>query len=177
MTALLEVADGIARVRLNRPEAGNALDLATARSLHDAARAVAADADDAAMAITASGPLGLTSVSQLTTTPYAGNVAAGLSTIGVATLNNATVGPTQLNGNMTTLASYVGGTNSVTITVDGVGSQSGSLSPSVLAGYNGSANGVVYLQYIYAIPEPAVVALFALGLLMLGAVTMRRRQD
>lgn len=127
--------------------------------------------------ITASGPLGLTSVSQLTTTPYAGNVAAGLSTIGVATLNNATVGPTQLNGNMTTLASYVGGTNSVTITVDGVGSQSGSLSPSVLAGYNGSANGVVYLQYIYAIPEPAVVALFALGLLMLGAVTMRRRQD
>ncbi|MFJ3054900.1 choice-of-anchor E domain-containing protein [Herbaspirillum sp. NPDC087042] len=126
--------------------------------------------------ITASGPLGLTTVNQLTTTPYSGSVTTGLSTIGTATLSNYMVGPTQLNGNMSTLGAYIGGSNSVTIAVTGVGTQSGSLSPSVMTGYNGSANGIVYLQYIYAIPEPTMLALFALGLLMLTATTWRRRQ-
>ena len=74
-----------------------------------------------------------------------------------------------------TLAGYLGASNTVSIAVNGVGSQSGSLPPNVLNGYSGSANGVVYLQYIYDIPEPASMALFAVGLLAL--TQLRRRKS
>ena len=65
--------------------------------------------------------------------------------------------------------------NSVTINVDGEGDQSGSLPPNVMNGYSASANGMVYLQYIYQVPEPASMALFALGLLAL--TQLRRRKS
>lgn len=127
--------------------------------------------------ITASGPLGLTSVNQLTTPGYTGAVASGLTTIGSASLTNFLVGPVQLNGNPVSLANYIGGTNSVTIAMTGTGTQNGSLSPDVMTGYLGTASGIVYLQYIYAIPEPAAIAVFALGLLLLSVAMWRRRQQ
>lgn len=127
--------------------------------------------------ITASGPLGLHSVNQLTTTPFSGTVQSGPAVIGTATATALDVGPSTLNGNPNTLGAYIGGTNNVTINVTGYGTQNGSLSPDVFSGYSGSANGIVYLQYIYAIPEPAAIALFALGLLlMMGVAQWRSRQ-
>ncbi|NUU01822.1 choice-of-anchor E domain-containing protein [Herbaspirillum robiniae] len=125
--------------------------------------------------VTASGPLGLQTVNQLTTTPYTGTIAAGANNQVTATLNDVNSGPSSISGNPSSLAAYIGGTNSVTIAVSSVGSQSGSLQPGVLTGYDGSSRGVVYLQYIYDIPEPASIALFALGLLAL--TQLRRRKN
>jgi len=131
--------------------------------------------------ITAKGPLGLTTVTQLTTSPlYAGlvdgNGGSVFSTHAITNTVNGIASPVNtLNGNPTTLASYLGASNTVSIAVNGVGSQSGSLPPNVLNGYSGSANGVVYLQYLYDIPEPASMALFAVGLLAL--TQLRRRKS
>lgn len=50
---LVEIADGVAIITLNRPEAMNALSLALRRGLHDAMRRV--DADDAVRAIVLTG--------------------------------------------------------------------------------------------------------------------------
>ena len=132
--------------------------------------------------ITVTGPLGLTTINQLTTSPlYAGNVGSladnGNTSVAVAT-NTVTGIASPVNtitGNPTSLASYLGATNTVTISVNGVGSQSGSLPPGVFNSYSGSSNGVVYLQYIYDIPEPASIALFAVGLLAL--TQLRRRKS
>ncbi|MFJ3054902.1 choice-of-anchor E domain-containing protein [Herbaspirillum sp. NPDC087042] len=132
--------------------------------------------------ITVTGPLGLTTVSQLTTSPlYAGNVgslADNNNQAAVVATNTVTGIASPVNtitGNPTTLASYLGASNTVTIGVKGVGSQSGSLPPGVFNSYSGSSNGVVYLQYIYDIPEPASIALFAVGLLAL--TQLRRRKS
>ncbi|QDD67163.1 choice-of-anchor E domain-containing protein [Herbaspirillum seropedicae] len=132
--------------------------------------------------ITATGPLGLSTVNQLTTTPqFAGVVPAApaLGSFGSKSISNTVTGiqsgPVTVNGTPASLAAYIGGQNSVTINVDGEGSQSGSLPPNVMNGYSASANGMVYLQYIYQVPEPASMALFALGLLAL--TQLRRRKS
>jgi len=131
--------------------------------------------------ITATGPLGLTTVNQLTTSPlYAGvvgaNTGAGYVPTTVSNTVSGIASPVNtINGNPTTLASYLGASNTVSINVNGVGSQSGSLPPGVFNSYSGNSNGVVYLQYIYDIPEPASMALFAVGLLAL--TQLRRRKS
>lgn len=54
---LVEVHDGIARITLNRPEAGNAIDLAMARALVDAAIRCQTDADIRCVVLTGAGRL------------------------------------------------------------------------------------------------------------------------
>src|SRR4249919_1632281 len=52
---LLEVADGVATVTLNRPDAMNSLDVATKQALLDAVRAVADDAAVRCVVLTGTG--------------------------------------------------------------------------------------------------------------------------
>lgn len=131
--------------------------------------------------ITAAGPLGLSTITQLTTSPLFAGLVQGnggqvFSTYTISNVvNDVTSAVGTISGNSTTLANYLGNTNTVSITVSGVGSQSGSLPVNVLNGYSGSSNGIVYLQYIYDIPEPATIALFAMGLLAL--TQLRRRKS
>jgi len=54
-TVLYEVSDGLATITLNRPEAMNAMDIATKVALRDAAQAAAADGDVRAILLTAAG--------------------------------------------------------------------------------------------------------------------------
>jgi hypothetical protein len=126
--------------------------------------------------ITASGPLGLSVVNQLSTPGFFGTVpGAGLTT--VATVNtpaNFLVGPASISGNPVALNTYIGGVNTVVIDVAGFGTQSGSLPPGAFAGYVGESNGIVYLQYVYDIPEPGSIALFGLGLI--GLAVWRHRK-
>ena len=131
--------------------------------------------------ITATGPLGLTTVNQLTTPGFKGVASTGYAVIGTTSLRGFEVGPNTLNGDAVSLAKYIGGTNSVTINLTSAGTQSGSLARDVLTGYFGSADGVVSLQYLYdrssykEIPEPGAIALLALGLLVLSQWRRRKR--
>lgn len=54
---LVAIADGVARLTLNRPQAGNAIDLATARALLDAADRCDSDPDVRCVLLTGSGRL------------------------------------------------------------------------------------------------------------------------
>ncbi|AVH56680.1 MULTISPECIES: enoyl-CoA hydratase/isomerase family protein [Streptomyces] len=54
-TVLYEVNDGLATITLNRPEAMNAMDIATKVAFRDAAQAAAADGDVRAILLTAAG--------------------------------------------------------------------------------------------------------------------------
>jgi hypothetical protein len=125
--------------------------------------------------ITVSGPLGLSIVNQLSTAGFVGMAPVGLTT--VATVNTPTdflVGPASISGNPVLLNTYIGGANTVEIDVTGFGTQSGSLPPNAYAGYEGDSNGIVYLQYVYDIPEPGSIALLGLGLI--GLAVWRRRK-
>jgi len=130
--------------------------------------------DSATVTVSVTGPHGLSNVNVLSTSSFHGIAPVGLSTAGSASLTNFLVGPEKLSGNPISLASYIGGTDIVAINVSDFGTQSGSLAPNVLTSYSGSANGIVSLQYEYETPEPAAIALFALGLLILSQ--WRRRK-
>ena len=52
---LLDLADGVATVTLNRPDAGNSLDLPMGRDLLEAALACEADRDVRAVVVTGAG--------------------------------------------------------------------------------------------------------------------------
>jgi len=129
--------------------------------------------------ITVSAPLGLQALSKLTTkaysgpdNPYSGNPAAG-SVFESVTAINVSSDTATITGDVSQLLPYIGSVNNVLVNVRGTVKQNG-LSPGVTAIDEGHASGIVYLQYIYDVPEPATIVLFVFGFLAL--MQWRRRR-
>jgi hypothetical protein len=143
---------------------------------HGPVRIGAPGAVSATSVITLSAPLGMILTNSFSTPGYVGMVPLGGPTmVESATLPlDFLVGIVSRSGTPISLAAYIGGSDSVAIDVTGFGNQIGTLPVGVFAGYDGSSNGLVSLQYEYDIPEPASIALFSLGLIGLAAMLRRR---
>jgi hypothetical protein len=132
---------------------------------------------------TATGHPGVLLITTLAAPDLAGNVGRGLINLNSSSLTSQTIQSVP-NSPRTDLTSYLGGANSVALTVGSQGIQSGSVPSGVFGRNTGTANETVTIAHSHIslidlapdpVPEPASMAIWGLGALGCAIAGYRRR--